>query len=159
MRLAKPLAHAREQVRASNVDGVCEQAGGVGRAPRPGEVDEPGSVRELVLHGAGGLDCEPALPHTGGTGERHETVLLQQARHLFHLALTAHERRRRRGQIAVAPADDGDTGDRRVVREHRLLEPPELRPRLESQLVGQDPARLLKPPGRPPGGRFGTAPT
>ena len=39
---------------------------------------------------------------------------------------------------------DRDGGDRRVVREDRLLEPPKLGPRLEPQLVGEHAPRLLE---------------
>ena len=63
---------------------------------------------------------------------------------LRELVLAADERRRRRGQIAAAPADDRNGGDRGVVREDRLLEPPKLRPWLEPELVGEHAPRLLE---------------
>ena len=63
---------------------------------------------------------------------------------LAELVLAADERRRRRGEIAAAPAAGRNGGDRRVVREDRLLEPPELRPRLEPQLVREHAPRLLE---------------
>ena len=84
------------------------------------------------------------MPTPGGAGERHEAVLVQNARDLGELVLASDERRRGRGEIAAAPAVDGDGGDRGVVREDRLLEPPELRPRLEPQLVGEHAPRLLE---------------
>ena len=123
---------------------MCEEPDGVGRAARAREVDEPDAVRELGLEGARGLDREPALAHAGRPGERHEAVLVQNARDLAELVLAADERRRRRGQIAAAPADDRNGGDRGVVREDRLLEPPKLGPRLEPELVGEHAPRLLK---------------
>ena len=110
---------------------MCEEADGVVRAARPREVDEPDAVRELGLKGTRGLDGEPALADAGRAGERHEAVLVQNARDLCELVLASDERRRRRGEIAAAPAVDGDGGDRGVVREDRLLKPPKLRPRLE----------------------------
>ena len=69
---------------------------------------------------------------------------MQNARDLGELVLASDERRRRRGEIAAAPAVDGDGGDRGVVREDRLLKPPKLRPRLEPQLVGEHAPRLLE---------------
>ena len=69
---------------------------------------------------------------------------MQERGDLAQLVLAADERRRRRGQIAAAPADDRDRGDRGVVGEDRLLQPPELRPRLEPQLVGEHAPRLLE---------------
>ena len=113
-------------------------------APPPREVDEPGAVRELFLERACCLDREPALAHARRAGERHEAVLVQERGDLAELVLAADERRRRRGQITAAPAIHRDGGDRRVVREDRLLEPPKLRPRLEPQLVGEYAPRLLE---------------
>ena len=123
---------------------MCEEADGVVRAAGPREVDEPDAVRELGLEGTRRLDGEPALADAGRAGERHEAVLVQSARDPGELVLAADERRRRRGQIAAAPAIDRDGGDRRVVREDRLLQPPELRPRLEPQLVGEHAPGLLE---------------
>ena len=102
------------------------------------------AVRELVLERTRRLDREPALAHAGRPGERHEAVLAQKRRDLAELVLAADERGRRRGKIAAAPPDDGDGGDRRVVREDRLLEPPKLGPRLEAELVGEHTPRLLE---------------
>ena len=142
--VAKPGSHARERIGAANVDGVCEQTDGVVRAARAREVDEPDAVRELALEGTRGLDSESALADAGRAGERHEAVLVQNARDLRELFLAADERGRRRGEIAAAPADGRDGGDRRVVREDRLLQPPELRPRLEPKLVGKHAPGLLE---------------
>ena len=142
--VAKPRSHARQRIRAANVDGVREEADGVVRAARAREVDEPDAVRELGLEGTRGLDGEPTLADAGRTGERHEAVLVQDARDLGELILASDERRRRRGQIAEAPADDRNGRDRGVVREDRLLEPPKLGPWLEPQLVGEHAARLLE---------------
>ena len=77
-RVAKPRNQARERVGAANVDGVREEPDGIGRAARAREVDEPDAVRELVPEQARRLDREPALPHAGRTGERHEAVLVQE---------------------------------------------------------------------------------
>ena len=60
------------------------------------------------------------------------------------LVLAADERRRERREIAAAPAVDRDGRDRRVVREDRLLEAPQLEPRLEPQLVAEHAPRLLE---------------
>jgi len=123
---------------------VREEADGVLRAARPREVDEPDAVRELGLEGTRGLDGEPTLADAGCTGERHEAGLVQDDRDLGELILASDERRHRRGQIAKAPADDRDGGDRGVVREDRLLEPPKLGPWLEPALVGEHAPRLLE---------------
>ena len=97
-----------------------------------------------MLERACRLDREPALAHAGRTGERHEAVLVQKRRDLAELVLAADERRRRRGEVAAAPAGDRDGGDRRVMREDRLLESPKLGPRLEPHLVGEHVPRLLE---------------
>ena len=134
----------RERIGAANVDGVRKEADSILSATRPREVDEPDAIREVGLEGTRGLDREPALAHPRRAGERHEAVLVQKAGDLGELVLAAHERRRRRGQIAAAPADDRSGGDRGVVREDRLLQPPELGPRLEPELVGENAPRLLE---------------
>ena len=116
----------------------------VGRAARPREVDEPDAVGELVLEGTRRLDASRLFPTPGRPGERDETVLVQKGGDLGELVLAADERRRRCGEVAAAPAVDRDGGDRRIVREDRLLEPAELGSRLESQLVGEHAPRLLE---------------
>ena len=121
-----------------------EEAEGVVRAARAREIDEPDAVRELGLKGTRGLESEPALADPGRAGQRHEAVLVQQVRDPAELDLASDKRGRRRGEIAAAPTVDGDGGDPRVVREDRLLQPPELRPRLEPQLVAEHATGLLE---------------
>ena len=71
-------------------------------------------------------------------------MLAQKAGDLGQLVLAADERRRQRREIAAAPAVDRDGRDRRVVREDRLLEAPQLEPRLEPQLVAEHAPSLLE---------------
>ena len=142
--IAKAREHTRERVGATDVDRMRRESDGIVCAAGAREVDEPDAVRELLLEGTRRLDREPALADAGRPGERDEAVLVQQGRDPAELVLAADERRRRRGKVAVAPADDGHGGNRRVVREDRLLQPPELGPRLEPQLVGEHPPRLLE---------------
>ena len=71
-------------------------------------------------------------------------MLAQKRRDPAELVVAADERRRRRGKVAAAPARDGNGGDRGIVREDRLLQPPQLWPRLEPQLVGEHAPRLLE---------------
>ena len=142
--VTKPRSHARERVGAASVDGVCKKSHAIVRAARAREVDEPDAVRKLVLERARRLDRESALAHAGWTGERHLAVPTEQRGDLDELVLAADERRRRRREVAAAAAGRGDHGDRRVVREDRLLEAPELRSRLEAQLVGEHAPCLLE---------------
>ena len=122
-----------------------EEPDGVVRAARAREVDEPDAVRELVLERARRLDREPALADAGRAGQRHEAVLVQQSAATWPSSSSRPTNDvEGAGQIAAAPAVDRDGGDRRVVREDRLLEPPKLRPRLEPQLVGEHAPRLLE---------------
>ena len=69
---------------------------------------------------------------------------MQQRRDLGELVVAADERGRRRREVAATPAAGREGGDRRVLREDRLLEPPELRPRLEPELVREHAPRLLE---------------
>ena len=121
---SQPRGHACERVGAANVNGVCEEPDSIARVARAREVDEPCAVGELVLERACRLDREPALAHAGRAGEGHETVLVQERGDRVEVVLAADERRRRRREVAAAPALHGDRGDRRVVREDRLLQAP-----------------------------------
>jgi hypothetical protein len=71
-------------------------------------------------------------------------VLVQKRCDLAEFVLAADERRRKRGKVAAATGDRRDGGDRGVVGEDRLLEPPQLGPRLEPELVGEYAPRLLE---------------
>ncbi len=97
-----------------------------------------------MLERARRLDREPALPHAGRAVQRDEAVLVHKGRDLVELFLAADKRRRRSREISAAPALDGNGGDCRVVREDRLLDPPQVRPRLEPQLVAEDAPCLLE---------------
>ena len=107
---------------------MCKEADGILRVARAPEVDQPGAVREVALERARRLDCEPALAHPRRAGERHEAMLAEERGDLAEVILAADIRGRRRGRIAAAPTLDRHRGDRRVVREDRLLKPPELGP-------------------------------
>ncbi len=71
-------------------------------------------------------------------------MFLQEPCELAQLLLATDERRGGCGKVAAPPAIDGDCGDRRVVGEDRFLQPPELRPRLEPELLGEDAPGLLE---------------
>ena len=142
--MTKPRSYTRERVGAASVDGVCKKSHAIVRAARAREVDEPYAVRKIVLERARRLDRESALAHAGWTGERHLAVPTEQRGDLDELVLAADERRRRRREVAAAAAGRGDHGDRRVVREDGLLDAPELRSRLETQLVGEHAPCLLE---------------
>ena len=141
----KPRDHPLVRIGAANVDGACQEPDGVrGAARRPREVDEPDALGELVLDRARRLEREPAFPDARRPDERDETVLAYERGDVGELLLPADERRRRCGEIAAAHAVDRDGGNRRIVREDRLLEPAEPGPRLESQLVGEHAPCLLE---------------
>ena len=141
--IAQSRRGTSELVRAANVDRAREQPHRVLHARCTREVDEPDAVLELMLECAGGLDREPALAHARRPGERYEALLVQNAGELAQLVCATDERRRWRGEVAAAPALDGN-GDRRIVREDRLLDAPQLWPRFEPELLGEHPPRLLK---------------
>jgi hypothetical protein len=71
-------------------------------------------------------------------------VLVQSARDLSERLFSPDERRRRRREIPAAPANGRNRCDRRVVGEDRLLDPSELRPRLEPELVGKHAPGVLE---------------
>ena len=115
---------------------------GVIRAFRSREVDAPRIP--LGLEGARGLDRQSALPHARRPRQRHEAVLAQQLDHLGDLLLAADERRRRGREVPAAPRRHRDGGDRRIVREDRLLESPQVGAGLERQLRREHPPRLME---------------
>ena len=69
---------------------------------------------------------------------------MQNGGDLTKLVFAADERRGDRGEVPAAPAVGGNRGDRRIVREDRFLEPPEIRARLEPQLVREHAPCLLE---------------
>jgi hypothetical protein len=71
-------------------------------------------------------------------------MLVEERSDLAELARAPDEGGRRRREVPAAPAVDRNRGDRRVVREDRLLQLPEIGPRLEAELVGEDAPRLLE---------------
>jgi hypothetical protein len=91
---AQPRRHACERVRAADVEGVCHQANGVGRLPRPRQLHEPDAVRKLGLQQARRLQREAALAHAWRPRERHQAVLLHQVHGPVQIVLAADERRR-----------------------------------------------------------------
>ena len=143
--MPEPGRDAGKRVIAANLQDVREETDGVPLpAADPPEVDDPDPVGELRFERARRLDREPALADARRAGQRHEAVLVQQRRDLGELVVAADERGRRRGEVAATPAAGREGGDRRVLCEDRLLEPPELGPRLEPELVREHPPRLLE---------------
>ena len=143
--MPKARGDAGQRVIAANLEDVGQETDGVALpAAGPPEVDDPDPVGELRFERARRLDREPALAHARRAGQRHEAVLVQQRRDLGELVVAADERGRRRREVAATPAAGREGGDRRVLREDRLLEPPELRPRLEPELVREHAPRLLE---------------
>ena len=94
------------------------------RATRARELDQPRAVAQVALERPPHLEREPALADAGWTRQRHEPVLAQERDQLGQLTLAVDERRRGRRQLAAARRCDGDGGDRRVMRQDRLLETP-----------------------------------
>ena len=132
-----------KRVRAASIHGTCDEIGDDGRVGGLAKINQPDSVGDLSLERARDLERQTALPDARWPGKRHEPVFAQQLDDARELFLAVDERRWRRGQVAAARRDC-DRGDRRVMSEDRLLQPPQLRPRLQPQLLLQHPPRLLK---------------
>ena len=107
---------------------------------RSREVDAPRAG--FGFERAGDLHCESTLPDAWRPRQRHEPVLAQQLDDVGDLLLAADERRRRSRQVPAAPRRDGDGGDRRIVREDGLLEPPQVGAWLERHLLREHPPGL-----------------
>ena len=134
----------RQRIGAAGVDGLRDEADDVGRAAGIRETDVPRASAELALERAGRLEGESTLADAGRPGQRHEAVFPQELDHLAELRLAVDERGRRSGHVAARPWCKGDGRDRRVVRQDRLLKAPQLRTRLQCQLVHEDAPRLLE---------------
>ena len=140
----EPRCHARQGIRSTDVDAARQQPHGILDVRRTGEVDEPQAVRELRLESTARLHGEAALAHSRRAGERHKAVLAQQAGDTPEIPLPPDERGGRRGEIAATPRSRRRNGDHGIVGKDRLLQAPQLRPRLEPQLVAEHPTRLLE---------------
>jgi hypothetical protein len=89
------------------------------------------------------LEREPALPDPRRPRQRHEPVLAQELDNLRELVLAIDEQRRGRPQVAATRCGR-HCSDRRILREDRLLQSPQLRARLQPQLVCKHPPRLVE---------------
>ena len=143
--VAKPRGHACERVGAANVE---RRRRGAGRRRRASPARAK-STTQMPSGNSGSSEravstASRLLPTPGGPVSVTRRCSCSSSATWRELVLAADERRRRRREVAAAPAADRDGGDRRVVREDRLLEPPELGPRLEPQLVGEHAPRLLE---------------
>ena len=145
---AAHLEGATSRVRAGRSRGRRRRVRGAGRR-RPRR-PRARSRRARCRPGTRARASVPSRPRAGSCPRRAGPVSVtrrcscSKRGDLAELVLAADERRRRRREIAAAPAVDRDGGDRRVVREDRLLQPPQLGPRLEPQLVGEHAPRLLE---------------
>ena len=148
-----------EQRRLAVVEPLGELLGGRGHHPEGGgrlggeqarvldavEVDVHGAAPVAIGHAAGDLEREPRLPHPAGADERDQA----HARPGEDVsAISASSPSRPISSSAGAGSAAGDARRRLlgrqlgVVREDRLLEPPQLRPGLDPELVDEQPAPL-----------------
>ena len=97
-----------------------------------------------IGHAASDLEREPRLPHAAGPDEREQphARLGEDAGDLRQLGVAADQLVGRGGQGGGRRAARLLGRQLRVVREDRLLEPPQLRPRLDPELVDEQPAPL-----------------
>ena len=140
--LPKAGDRARERVGAAGVDGGGDEAHDVVRAARSREVDAPRAG--FGFERAGDLHRKSALPDAWRPGQGHEAVLAQQLHHLGELLLAAKERRRGSRQVATTPRRHGDGSDRRVLREDRILESPQVGTGLERKFLREHAPRLAE---------------
>jgi hypothetical protein len=70
-------------------------------------------------------------------------VLAQELDDLRELVLAIHEQRRGHSQVATARRG-GRCSDRGILRKDRVLQSPQLRARLQAQLVGEHPPCIVE---------------
>ncbi len=109
------------------------------------ERDEAGAVAEVTGQPVRQLEAQPGLADAAGPEDRHHPVLAEQRRDGVELPLPADEAGRERGQ-----RDRRDWGrprtcrrlevERRILVEHAALEPLQLGPGLDAELVHEDRA-------------------
>ena len=144
MRICEARDDTRERFGPAGVDGLGDQPRHVDRRAGAFELYEPDAALQLALERARRLEGQPALADPGQADERHQPVLVQQLGQPGALLLPVDEGAGRRRQVAAARRRDRDGGDRGVLDEDRLLQPPQGRPRLERKPVRQHTARLLE---------------
>ncbi len=113
------------------------------RVPDGGEADEDDPVREPICQLVGGLKRDPRLADASGAGDGDQAGLAsKQTRNLVDLGSPSDERRRGGGQPPALPQLRRLDRQRRVLSEDRGLEAPQLRSRLEPELLHEGRARL-----------------
>jgi hypothetical protein len=115
------------------------------------QVHEPHAVGEQVAHVVGGRDREACLAAPTGTDDRDDPALRELGRDTAALVVPTHEPCAPPGQVYLdrprlvghdhrSLRRHGRSEQRRVVGEDPLVQPPQLRPRLDTKLVGEHPA-------------------
>ena len=109
-----------------------------------GERDEARAVAELAREPVGQLEREPRLAHTARPEDRHQphARVAQQRGDRIQLGIAADQVGRARGERGArdggcAPGRRRRELERRILCQHRGLEPLQLRARLEPQVVHQ----------------------
>ena len=125
-----------EHARESRLDerGTCEWS----------EVDEHGTVCELAGELARDLYREPRLSRTTDTGKRQQAHIrpTEQRAHRRDLESAAHQPSRRTWQIHRARRRNRQR-ERRILAQHRTLELPQRRGRLDPKLLRESSPRVL----------------
>ena len=115
------------------------------------ELDQPHSVVVAAEPASRRLDRQPGLAHAARADDGHNPAGLQQGGDRVEFGPAPDKRRRCRREVAgTAPVSRGVTGrgrvQRRILAEHGALEPPQLRPRVNAELIGQHgPGPLIGP--------------
>ena len=119
------------------------------------QVHEPHAVGEQVARVVGGRDREAGLAASTGTDDRDDPAPRELGRDTAALVVPTHEPRAPPGQVhldrpRLVGHDHrnlrrrGRSEQRRVVGEDPLVQPPQLRPRLDTELLGEHPAQLVE---------------
>jgi hypothetical protein len=143
----------REPARVGELESARDRRSDAGGVPDRGELDQNAPTRERLRTLSAGIEREPRLADSAGSHQRDEAVLVEETPQITTLAVPSDEWRERhrdrrslRGDAWRERRSEDRCVECRVVDEDRALEAPELGPRLQAELVSEDPPALLEDP-------------
>ena len=145
-----------EPVRVRQVEGGGDRRRNAGGITDRRQLDQAPAEAQTVGHGPPDLQGQPRLAHPAGADQRDEAMLGEQRPEVAHLRVAADQRCQRLGDARVGrraaigrgAGAAGRRGQRGVVGEDRRLQPAQLGPRFEAELLAEELTALLEDPER-----------
>ena len=145
--------HLSQPVRVGQIEGGGDRRGDTGRVANGSQLHQAPTQAQIFSRGAPDLEGEPGLAHPSRPDEGDEPLLGHQGGEVAPLGVAPDQRSQRLGDARPGPRhrNRGDErrwrrGQRGVLGEDRRLQPAEIGPGFEAQLLAQEAAALLEDP-------------